>query len=103
MLFNMALGFDMSFSEIDKAGETAAARDQVSTIVANVLQSGVGFQPVAPAELADEVVTILGAANQVAEKLIAGAPIAEAKALLYKPEVSTARETVRNYASQQNC
>jgi hypothetical protein len=103
MLFNLALGFDIEFYQIERSGETPASRDNVNTIVANVLRSGADFQLVAPAELAGEVKTILDVANEAARRLISGAPVAEVIRLFYQPEASTARKTIQEYASRQQC
>jgi hypothetical protein len=103
MLFNLALGFDIDFYQIERDGETPASRGKMNTIVANVLREGTDFQLVAPAELVDEVKTILNVANEAAKKLISGAPIAEVIQFFYQPEASTARKTIQDYASKQQC
>lgn len=102
-LFSLALGFDITLYQAERNGETPESRAQVNSVVANILQSGVDSQLVAPADLADEVKTVLDAANEAAAKLTSGAPIAEVIQPFYKPEASTARKTIQDYMSQQQC
>jgi hypothetical protein len=78
-------------------GETPNERKSVSQAVDSIVLHGVLLKPEMPADLADDLETVVRAAAGAKAKLAAGAPASEAVAALQTDKVDAARDAVVKY------
>jgi hypothetical protein len=78
-------------------GETPNERDDLSRLVDSIALHGALLQPQMPAELGDDLRTVVAAAGEAKSKLAARAPADEAIAPLRSEKAKAAREAVVAY------